>query len=280
MKNMMVATLTTISAVTIALTMAACGKSSGGSTADAGTPGSGPTGGSVSINQCQVFNASYGCMNQVGCQSGYGWVPGNFTCVAGQTVLTTDVFGTSVGVRYVGRVTVTNQPQFSLLMKYAGQCDPYWVGFNIGTYSCDTYTSRGGYIEVDAFDSTNPNNLNIIVSAGSSAGYGSYGGYGVGTVGTIGTIGNNNLNNSFNNFNPGANGLSGFNNNQSISFSQQSRAYAFNNSIGVQIYGVDYNGQDNGLHIVIDQGHLSDSTFVGRVLYKEAQFATVVFSRY
>lgn len=110
----------------------------------------------------QVYNSQYGCLNQQSCQSGYGWVPQQGLCVPG-----TVSNPTTAGTKFYTSLTITNRSQFELALQTSRQCDPYLVGWNIGSASCKNY-SQAGHLDFQVSTST-ANQAYIVIGAGSSS---------------------------------------------------------------------------------------------------------------
>jgi hypothetical protein len=242
-----------------ALTFAACGKSGGDSvaTVPAPAPGAAPIGQTVPVSQCQigqVSTTSYGCLYRNSCTYGFGWLPGQGQCVPGTPITEQTVYGTAFSTRFFGTMSVVNTNQFALLMKYANLCDPYWVGYNFGTWNCSTWTSRGGFVELRTFAgiSNATTNVNMFVGAGTA------------------------YSSSMSNWSYSYQ-LS--QSSQYIGFSQQATVVDYNNSTGMQIIGVT-SGQDVGVRLIIATGHLTDQQFTADVMYQNVKIATINFQRY
>lgn len=237
-----------------ALSFAACGQSGGNPVANVPAPGVGATGPYTNPINCQigqVYTTSNGCLNRNSCQYGYGWLPGTGQCVAGTPITEQSVYGTAYTTRFFGTMSISNPQQFSLLLKYANLCDPYWVGWNFGSWNCDTWVNRGGFIELRTFAGTtnSTTSVNMFIGAGSSY---------------------------------SANWMYSYqisNSSQYIGFSQQASVVDYNNSTGMQIVGTSA-GQDVGLRLIVPTGHLTDQTLQAQLQFQGSVIATVTLSRY
>jgi hypothetical protein len=241
------------------LTFAACGKSGGGgdTVANVPAPGAAPTGPYVAANTCQIGQVSttaYGCLYRNSCTLGYGWLPGQGQCVPGTPVTEQTVYGAPYATRFLGTMSIVNPNQFQLLMKYANLCDPYWVGWNFGSYSCTTWTNRGGFVELRSFAgvANTATNVNMFIGAGT-------------------TVASNMMN--------WASTYQLSSSSQYIGFSQQASVLDYNANAGMQIIGTT-GGQDVGLRLIVPTGHLTDLQFTAEVMYQNVKFATVNFQRY
>jgi hypothetical protein len=251
-----------IFAIVSTFAFAACGKKGGPTAA---TPGYGPSGTNVDIRSCQVgqvYSPTHGCLNRNSCQEGYGWIPGESYCIAG-TVVTEEIkFGTSYGARFFGGMHIHNTHQFDLLLKYAGLCDPYWVGWNFGYYKCSYWSSKGGFVDVSFFNggfsggTTSLNSANLFIGAGTSNPY---------------------------MFNPNNYSFSLYGLTSStpyIGFSNQAKVVDYNNSSGMQVIAIGMSGHDIGLRAVVETGRPSSSSLVMKLFYQSVHFATVNAERY
>lgn len=243
----------------MALAFAACGSSGGGggapTDANVPAPGLGPIGTGVNPNQCQigqVFTPQNGCLNQMGCPAGFGYIPQTQQCVQGTVVTTNQIFGTPSTGRFYGTMAISNSSQFQLLLKYARLCDPYWVGWNWGSWSCGTY-ANSGFIQLQYFSGMNAQTTNATMYVGAGAGMGGLYQYSSMSSGSIG-------------------------------FSQQARVAPGNNSAGMFIDGVGPDGSSVGLKLVVNTGNFVTNpalaTFSADVFYQGVKFATITFNRY
>lgn len=236
------------------LSFTACGNKGGA--ADPGgipagpQPGVGPTGSNVDPRSCelgQVAVQGYGCLNRQSCENAHGWIPGENRCVPGTLVTEEIKFGASYGARFFGSLQVLNDNQFQLLMKYAGKCEPYWVGVNFGTYECGYWTKRGGFIELRTFGSGTAASWNMTIGAGTSNPH---------------------------TFQPW------YANTGYISLSQVARMVDWNESQGMQIIGANFNGADVGLRLQTSQGRPSSTSFSADLVFQNVVFARVTLQRY
>lgn len=238
----------------------ACGSSGGSSGTVAAVPAPTYMGfvppNPANPNNCQVGQVDApgsGCLWRQSCNYGYGWVPGQAMCVPGTVIGEQSVYGTTPYARFFGTMAITNRSQFELLLKYANLCDPYWVGWNFGSWSCTSWSNQG-FIEMRAFAGVNnaTTNLNLFVGAGSaSAGYAS-------------------------------NWITGYQLSSSasyIGFSQTAAIVDYNNSQGMQIIGIGPNGVDIGLRMIVNTGRLTNNSFTADVNYQNVKFATITFTR-
>jgi hypothetical protein len=245
-----------ILAITSGLSFAACGKSGSDTIAQPPPMGVGPVGVNANPGNCQigqVHTPQYGCLNRNSCNYGFGWLAGEARCVQGTPITEQTVYGGAYQSRFYGAMSVFNQQQFQLLMKYANLCDPYSVGWNWGSYSCSSWTQRGGFIELRTFGSGTQTNANMFVGAGQAW---------AGQMTQWSYTYQMSANSPF------------------IGFSQQARVTDFNNSAGMQIIGISFNGQDVGLRLIVNQGRLTDGSIMADVVYQNVKFATVNLQRY
>lgn len=258
-----------LAALSIAMTFAfaACGNKGG----EASTPpptspttpppiGGGPTGPTVTAQSCQVgqiFSTEHGCMfASERCAANQGWVPAQFICAPGTLVTEEIKYGRpAAGGRFFGSMSISNQEQFNLLLRYSGRCEPYQIGIYLGSARCSHWTSQG-YIQLNVFGpivNGGVTDVNLTIGAGSTAPYG---------------------------INPYGNSQYYWTNTSaSLTVSQQARVFEYNNSQGMQIVATNYAGTDLGLRLVVDSGHLSSSQFQARVYFQGVQFATVTFNK-
>lgn len=226
----------------MALIVAACGSSGGGGGTVANTPGPGivvPP----NPNNCQVGQVDapgYGCLNRNSCEYGYGWVPNEMRCVPGTVITSYDGFDPGYSGRYFGTLAITNRSAFESLLKYANLCDPYWTGWNWGTWSCDYWASRGGFIDLYAYGSNAGAPINLFIGAGTYYYSGQY----IGFTQTATVVDYN--------------------------ASQGMQIIGITNSTG----------QDVGLRLIVESGRLTDHSFKAIVRYGSTDFATINFVRY
>lgn len=162
---------TIIIALSILMTFAfaACGSSGGGGVADPGNPGTvnpPPVVNPYDISQCQVgqiFNPAYGCLNQNTCQSGYGWVPGEFKCVPGTIVGGNG--GSTMPSTYYSSFS-PNSTLFAQVLKFHRVCDPAWVGWNWGDANCANW-AKAGFVMIQGATSTG-GTATVLIGAGAS----------------------------------------------------------------------------------------------------------------
>lgn len=253
--------------ITVTFAFAACGNKSDEAAPPAPPPttspppiGGGPTGPTVTAQSCQVgqvFSTEHGCMfTSERCSSNEGWIPGQFMCAPGTLVTEEIKYGRpSVGGRFIGTMTIINQQQFNLLLRYSGRCEPYQIGIYLGSARCSHWTSQG-YIQMNVFGPAingGITDVNLTIGAGSTSPYG---------------------------INPYGNSQYYWNNsNLSLTVSQQARVFDYNNSQGMQIVAINYSGQDLGLRMVIESGRLSSSQFQAAVYFQGVHFATVNFRK-
>jgi hypothetical protein len=191
-------------------------------------------------------------LNRQSCNYGYGWVPGEARCVPGTVIDESYAFGGSAMNRFFGTMSISNRSQFELLLKYSNLCDPYWVGWNWGSYNCKNWSDEG-FIELRTFGTaTNSANVNMFIGAGS---------------GSAGFISNWMMNYQVSTSSP------------YIGFSQTASIVNYNSSAGMQIIGIGPTGQDIGLRLIVNTGHLTDNSFTAQVQYQNVVFATVNFTR-
>ena len=245
----------------------ACSQSDSGGGGVAAVPqvpvGVGPTGTGVLPTTCQVgqiHHTQYGCLNRMSCQAGHGWLPGQFICVPGTLITEDMVYGTNYGNRFYGTMSVSNAQVFSNLMKFSGQCDPYWAtsGFywgigsmNPNNWSCNQWTNRG-FLELRFFTATaNGTAAQMYIGAGSppSSFAGSW----------------------YNYIQPGQ---------SSVGFTQSGRVDPINNNTGMIVVGVDYAGRDVGLRATINSGSQTSNSLQIQLSYQGQNFATVNATRY
>jgi hypothetical protein len=154
--------------------------------------------------------------------------------------------------RFYGTMSVENSSQFALLLKYAGLCDPYWIGFNFGSWNCETWAGSG-FIQLQYFAGSTTSTSNATMYVGAGSGWG--GNYSYMQI------------------------SSGY-----IGFSQQARLSDANNSTGMYIDGVGAGGASVGLKLIVNTGSLvanpALSDFSADVFYQNVKFATVSFTRY
>jgi hypothetical protein len=154
------------------MALTACGNSNSGGGTITPVPGAGGVAG-MSISSCQVgqvYTTTYGCLNQYNCQSGYGY-SSSAGCVPGTVVTTNLIYGGSAASSFGGTLQITNSDQYKKLLQYSGMCNPYWVGWNWGSYSCDSWTN-GAALVIDSFSSTGMVNMAIRAGGNWSTGYG------------------------------------------------------------------------------------------------------------
>lgn len=82
----------------------------------------------------------------------------------------------TTGANFYTSLTITNRQTFASLLQGSGQCDPYVVGWNYGSISCDNYSSVGYMIMQipgAVVNGTLPAQANIWIVAGSATPYSS-----------------------------------------------------------------------------------------------------------
>ncbi len=249
-------------AVFLALVAIGCDKKKGGEPAT--TPTTPVT--TVSISDCsvgQIYNSTYGCLDQGGCDNGKGRVPedassGAGTCVSGTTVTASDVFGSSK-VRWGASLNITSKSTFRQLMKeYGGFCDPpgwyYYVGPNPN--DCE-YWHDAGFIVIQAGAGNSTNFVTVNVGAGSGEPNGSaitgynriYYGYG-----------------SFLDYYGMSFNTEYYDVNASTGFELRSHGL-----FGTQSWNAVYG---DSFKVRVESGRLDDSSYYVELWYKNSRFAT------
>ncbi len=123
--------------ISVAMSLTACGSNGnngGGAIAPIGPT---PIGPSQVCQPNQIYTTTHGCLYQQSCQNGFGWVPGEGRCVPGTIV------NSPSGTGFFTSLTITDPGTFALLLQRFGKCDPYVIGINLGSSSCDNYTKAG-----------------------------------------------------------------------------------------------------------------------------------------
>lgn len=243
------------------LIFAACGSSGGGGgggvVANVPAPGIAAVAG-MNPNNCQIgqidaTSSGYGCLNQESCQSGYGWVPSKSMCVQGTLITQSMYYGTSGSTgRYFGTFSIANQQSFTTLLQYGGLCNPYTVGWNIGSYDCSTYTSEGGFVQIQFMSAgtASTTSLQMYIGAGRP-------------VGPL----------------VPATYQSGL---PYIGFTQNGYMTAYNNGAGMLIIATDASGADSvGFRIYINNGQIGQtSPLSGTVRFQGNDIGTVTLTPY
>ncbi len=149
--------------VTLSSVLIGCGSNNEGGTS-AVPPGTTPV---VPLQNCQanqIYTTTHGCLYQQSCQNGYGWVPAEGRCVPGT------ISNATTGTNFFTSLTINNRQIFELLLQNAGLCDPYIIGVNWGSSSCESYSHSGFMImqfSGQVSGSALPAQTNVWVGAGS-----------------------------------------------------------------------------------------------------------------
>lgn len=155
------------------------------------------------------------------------------------------VYGTASGL-YAGNLAVTNKSAFSTLMQYAGQCNPYWIGINIGSANCNSWTSSG-YLTL-TLNSSSVSQVSMSLVAGANINL-----WGGGIAPTA----------------------------QGIALTSIAVAAPYNNNNGLQIIGTNSYGNGSGIRLMIPNGSLSSSSMTGSLYFQDQStpFANVTLTR-
>lgn len=252
-------TIKTAMIMALSVVFVACAQNGGGgSTAKPPTnPGTGPLGTNIEARNCevgQIFVQQYGCLNRYSCDAGHGWIANDFRCVPGILVTEELKYGTSYGARFFGGLQVTNSSQFALMMKYAGLCDPYWVGWNFGTAKCSTWTNKGGFVELRSFGGSVSNQATLYIGAGTT-------------------------NPFMYNWTGGSMYPSQSYVVPYIGYSQSAKIDPMNNSTGMYITGIDYTGSNVGIKAVVETGKISDYYLNMKLYFQNVEFASAYVER-
>ena len=228
----------------------ACGQSNNGGPAQAPAPL--PPGlitpngtGTGTCQAGQIYNQQYGYLSPGNCQPGYGYVPAQNTCVQGQAMDFQTCYGQQASSRWAAGLSISNRTSLEALLKYSGVCDPYWIGWNFGTWSCSNYSSQG-FIIIEALNAT-AGEVNITIGAGASTPY------------------------SNNYYNGGG---------QYLTLSMRGLIHPINNSTGMEIVGSNYAAQNLGFRGTVDTGTLKDQTYTIKLFFQDVQFAQTTVQRW
>lgn len=229
------------------LFVAACGDKGGGvASAPPPAPGLLPGPGQGNCQAGQVYHQQYGYLPTQNCPQGQGWAQQINQCVAGQAMTFQSCYGQQASARWAATLLNINRDQFELLGKYAGVCDPYWVGYNFGNWSCE-YWSKQGFIVIEAASTSTTGEANITIGMGASSPYGSAFYYGGNTYKTI---------------------------------SMRGIIRPINTNQGFELIGSNYAGKDFGVRGVVNTGTLADNSFTIELFYQGVKFAQTTVQRW